>query len=77
MDVYDFDLYAVLGLEVDCKEEDVKRAYKRMALVHHPDRNGGHQSELFLQIKTAYDVLVDHDKCGNSYRNPRNVHALS
>ncbi|KAL1514489.1 hypothetical protein AB1Y20_003588 [Prymnesium parvum] len=62
MEHYDFDLYEILGLSPDCQEAEVRAAYKKHALQHHPDRNGGHQSELFLKIKTAYDVLSDHDK---------------
>jgi curved DNA-binding protein CbpA len=65
MELHDFDLYEVLGLTEDCQEDDVKRAYKKKALSHHPDRNGGHQSELFLRIKTAYDVLSDSGERGN------------
>jgi len=62
MDDYGFDLYQVLELTPGATEEEIKKAYRKQALVHHPDRNGGVQSEVFLQLKTAYDVLVDPDK---------------
>ena len=44
---------------------DVRSAYKKKALVHHPDRNGGVQSDEFLRLKQAYDVLIDGDKRRN------------
>ena len=62
MEVYDFDLYASLELEPSSSEAEIKRAYRRLALALHPDRNGGVESEAFLQLKTAYDVLSDADK---------------
>ena len=65
MDEYDYDLYETLGLHESCTEQDVRSAYKKMALIHHPDRNFGKNTELFLRIKTAFDVLVDVDKRGN------------
>ena len=57
-----------LGVEPSCTNTDVRQAYKKKALVHHPDRNGGVQSELFLRLKQAYDVLVD----GRVVTLPRN-----
>ena len=54
-----------LGLETSCTEQDVRQAYKKKALVHHPDRNGGVQSDEFLRLKQAYDNLIDPDKRRN------------
>ena len=51
MEVYDFDLYAALELEPSSSEAEIKRAYRRLALALHPDRNGGVESEAFLQLK--------------------------
>ena len=56
------EYYEILGVSKSASEEEIKKAYRKLALVHHPDRNGGNESELFLQLKIAYDVLVDHDK---------------
>jgi len=65
MESFDFDLYEELGLTPACTEAEVKTAYKKKALVHHPDRNGGVQSDEFLRLKSAYDVLIDASKRQN------------
>ena len=65
MEDYDFDLYEQLGLKPDATTEDIKKSYRKLALTHHPDRNKGVQSEQFLQLKIAYDCLVDEDKRRN------------
>eukprot|EP00276_Gloeochaete_wittrockiana_P006544 CAMPEP_0184645606 /NCGR_PEP_ID=MMETSP0308-20130426/2120_1 /TAXON_ID=38269 /ORGANISM="Gloeochaete witrockiana, Strain SAG 46.84" /LENGTH=440 /DNA_ID=CAMNT_0027074795 /DNA_START=31 /DNA_END=1353 /DNA_ORIENTATION=- len=53
--------YDLLGVDLDAGIEDIKRAYKKMALKFHPDRNpeGG---EKFREISTAYEVLSDPNK---------------
>ena len=53
------DLYASLGLARGCNETDIKKAYKKLALQHHPDRGG--DREAFEKIQEAYDVLSDPD----------------
>ena len=65
MDHFDFNLYEELGLQPSATEADIRSAYKKKALVHHPDRNGGEQSEQFLRLKQAYDTLVDPAKRQN------------
>ena len=62
MEVYDFDLYEALEVQPDASEAEIRKAYRRLALVHHPDRTGGQESAQFLRVKTAHDVLVDRDK---------------
>lgn len=58
------DFYEVLGLERNASEKDIKRAYKRLAMKHHPDRNqGDKESEgKFKEIKEAYEILSDEQK---------------
>ena len=54
------DLYGALGLEDGASVEEVQRAYKRLARVHHPDRNRddpGGAAEAFARISEAHDVL--------------------
>jgi molecular chaperone DnaJ len=56
--------YEVLGCARDTSGEDLRRAYKREALKHHPDRNGGDpKSEaVFKEVNEAYQVLSDQEK---------------
>ncbi|ENR5393668.1 TPA: molecular chaperone DnaJ [Providencia rettgeri] len=58
------DFYEVLGLERNASEKDIKRAYKRLAMKHHPDRNQGDKDseDKFKEIKEAYEVLSDEQK---------------
>jgi DnaJ-class molecular chaperone len=51
------DHYSTLGLEAGASEEEVRRAYKKLAMQHHPDR-GGNAAE-FQQIQEAYSTLSD------------------
>jgi len=56
--------YEVLGASRDASSEDIRKAYKREALKHHPDRNQGDpKSEaVFKEVNEAYQVLSDGDK---------------
>ncbi|XP_051534220.1 dnaJ homolog subfamily B member 5 [Myxocyprinus asiaticus] len=57
------DYYAVLGVSSDSNEEEIRRAYKRLALRYHPDKNPDADAEdKFKQIAQAYDVLTDAEK---------------
>ncbi|KAJ2727661.1 hypothetical protein H4S00_001438 [Coemansia sp. D1744] len=54
-------LYTALGVDRDATPDELKRAYRRLALQYHPDRNLGrsHSSSDFVRIQLAYDVLSD------------------
>jgi molecular chaperone DnaJ len=58
------DYYEVLGVDRSADAETVKRAYRKLALQHHPDRNGGSaEAEIkFKELTEAYEVLRDSDK---------------
>ncbi|HEV2176423.1 MAG TPA: molecular chaperone DnaJ [Terriglobia bacterium] len=59
------DYYEVLGVERGCSEQDLKSAYRRLALEHHPDRNPDSKddsTERFKEITEAYGVLADPQK---------------
>jgi molecular chaperone DnaJ len=58
------DYYAVLEVPRDASPEDVKKAYRKLALQHHPDRNPGDKQaeEKFKSATEAYEVLSDPDK---------------
>jgi len=54
--------YEVLGLERDCSDADIKKAYRKTALVWHPDKNQHRKEEAeerFKEISNAYEVLSD------------------
>jgi molecular chaperone DnaJ len=58
------DYYATLGLARGASIEDIKKAYRKLAMQHHPDRNPGDTSaeHKFKEINEAYDVLKDEQK---------------
>jgi molecular chaperone DnaJ len=58
------DYYTVLGLSRDASEEDLKKAYRKLAMKHHPDRNPDDKGaeEKFKEAKEAYEVLTDPKK---------------
>ncbi|KEG11937.1 chaperone protein DNAJ, putatative, partial [Trypanosoma grayi] len=53
------DYYALLNLHPSCSAKEVREAFKRLALLHHPDRVDDGCGEHFREIKDAYDVLSD------------------
>lgn len=70
------DYYRILGVERNADEKTIKRAYRRLAVQYHPDKNPGDQKaeERFKEINEAYEVLGDagkrakYDRLGASYQ---------
>ena len=58
------DLYRTLQVSPEANEDEVKRAYRRLALLYHPDRNqsGVEAEDRFKEAAYAYSILGDHDK---------------
>lgn len=58
------DYYATLGIPRDAAAEDMKKAYRKLAMQYHPDRNPGNKAAeaRFKEINEAYDVLKDEQK---------------
>jgi DnaJ-class molecular chaperone len=69
------DLYETLNVNPDANGEDIKKAYRREAQRHHPDKNDG-DDEQFHLVKLAYDVLSDssrrekYDRTGDIHKAP-------
>jgi len=69
------DYYKILGVERKASEEQIKKAYRKLALQYHPDHNPGNKQaeEKFKEINEAYQVLSDaekrsrYDQLGDSY----------
>jgi curved DNA-binding protein len=69
------DYYKTLGVEKNASESEIKRAYRKLAMQYHPDRNPGNKKaeEKFKEINEANQVLGDpskrarYDQLGNSY----------
>ncbi|MGR5499565.1 DnaJ C-terminal domain-containing protein [Vibrio sp. DNB22_10_4] len=58
------DYYSVLGVSKGASEKDIKKAYKRLAMKYHPDKNPGDTAAeaSFKEVKEAYEVLTDTNK---------------
>jgi molecular chaperone DnaJ len=58
------DYYEVLGVNRDASEEDIKKAYRKLAMKHHPDRNPDSKDaeEKFKEAKEAYEILTEPEK---------------
>lgn len=71
------DYYKVLGVERNASEADIRKAYRKLAMQYHPDRNPNDKQaeERFKEINEAYQVLSDsekrahYDRLGSDYSN--------
>lgn len=51
------DYYSVLGVSKDASLKQIKDAYYKLAMKHHPDKNQGNLTQKYREIKEAYDIL--------------------
>lgn len=57
--------YLILGLKSGASQEEIKKAFRKLALVHHPDMKTGNEAK-FKQISEAYTFLVKHAGSGTT-----------
>ena len=55
------DYYAILGVSKDASDDEIKKAYRKLAHKHHPDKSGGDEAK-FKEANEAYQVLSDKAK---------------
>jgi curved DNA-binding protein len=71
------DYYKILGVERSASADEIRKAYRKLAMQHHPDRNPGNKQaeDKFKEINEAYQVLGDskkkarYDQLGGAYSN--------
>ena len=69
------DYYNILNIDKTATEDEIKKAYKKLALQYHPDKNQTNKDEAenkFKEISEAYEVLSDPQK-KNNYDNGNNI----
>ena len=54
------DHYNILGVDRNASQEEIKKAYRKLAQKHHPDKGG--DAEMFKKISASYDTLSDPQK---------------
>lgn len=79
-EVNTFDPFQVLGIEQNAPASDIKKAYRKLSLKYHPDKNIGNKvaEEMFMKIAKAYEALTDETSKENyeKYGNPDGKQSL-
>jgi len=64
------EYYKILELYHDASKEEIKKAYRRLALKYHPDKNPGNEecaAKIFTKINEAYSILIDNAHIGEKF----------
>lgn len=58
------DYYKILNLKIDATEEQIRKSFRKLAAIHHPDKNNGSKvsEENFKQLLSAYEILSNKEK---------------
>ncbi|AWD32613.1 Chaperone protein DnaJ [Candidatus Kinetoplastibacterium sorsogonicusi] len=75
------DLYEILGISNNASNDDIKKAYRKLAMKYHPDRNPNNKEaeDKFKEIQSAYEILGDpekrasYDRFGSAGIDPNNM----
>ena len=57
IELYNSNLFEILGIPEDSSSELIKKRYKELAKIYHPDKNQVSNPEIFMRIKDAYEIL--------------------
>mmetsp|Transcript_13762 Transcript_13762/g.35425 ORF Transcript_13762/g.35425 Transcript_13762/m.35425 type:complete len:779 (+) Transcript_13762:124-2460(+) len=80
-EMYSFNPYKILGVDEGAEMSSVKKAYRRLSLINHPDKNQGNPeaNAMFIKVAKAYEVLTDDATRENyeKYGNPDGYHGTS
>ncbi|CAH1997493.1 unnamed protein product [Acanthoscelides obtectus] len=73
-----FDPYEILGISMGSSQAEIKKAYRRLSLILHPDKDTGNEKE-FMKLSKAYQALTDEEARKNweKYGNPDGPGAMS
>ena len=69
------DYYEILGVDKNATNQEIKKAFRKLALKYHPDRAGKAGEEKFKEISEAYQILSDpkaranYDRFGHGFNN--------
>lgn len=79
-EIAQFDPYAILEIATDADDRSIRKAYRRLSLQWHPDKNMGNQyaEQMFMMVRKAYEALTDEVAKENwqKYGNPDGKQAL-